>query len=406
MKLTRRSEADDENDAPPDRSGTMLARAPLTLPFVKILDMYTSRQYIQVFVLSIVSALGIFYISTFIDLAPKLFLGSATTGMLLRFFYYVSPQYLYYIIPIAVLVATLVTIGIMTKNSELIVMRACGMSLYRAAAPLVLFSILAGVGLFAMQELILEPANHRAERLEGAIRGWPSQEPSAVNRWLASQNGDIYHYDEFAPSTDAFKRFSRYHIDRQRWRLGEMMFAASIEKPRPSAAAGFRDWTAEYGWTRTLTPSRAKDKDTDRTAVVFTPFAAAPVTLEAPDYFKAEQPEPEKMGFRQLRAYIEQLRVSGFNTVSATVQLHRKVAFPFATIIMALLAVPFAVTTGRRGAMYGIGIGIGISIAYWVILNVFSALGEGGVLTPMLAAWSANILFGAAALYGLFTVRT
>ena len=75
-------------------------------------------------------------------------------------------------------------------------------------------------------------------------------------------------------------------------------------------------------------------------------------------------------------------------------------------IIMALLAVPFAVTTGRRGAMYGIGIGIALSIAYWVILNVLCAVGEGGVLTPVLAAWSANLLFGAAALYMILTVRT
>jgi lipopolysaccharide export LptBFGC system permease protein LptF len=104
--------------------------------------------------------------------------------------------------------------------------------------------------------------------------------------------------------------------------------------------------------------------------------------------------------------YIQQLRASGFNTVSAMVQLQRKVAFPFATVIMTLLAVPFAVTTGRRGAMYGIGIGIALSIAYWVILNVFSAVGEGGVMTPILAAWAPNMLFGVAALYMIFTVRT
>ena len=64
--------------------------------------MYTSRQYLRVFVLSVLAALGVFYISTFIDLADKLFRGSATTWLLLRFFYYQTPQYLYYIIPIAV----------------------------------------------------------------------------------------------------------------------------------------------------------------------------------------------------------------------------------------------------------------------------------------------------------------
>jgi LPS export ABC transporter permease LptG/LPS export ABC transporter permease LptF len=401
MKLARRGEVDDENAAPDVRSGTVFERMPVTLPFIKILDMYTSRQYIQIFLLCIFSAIGIFYISTFIDLAAKLFRGAATTSMLLRYFYYMTPQYLYYIIPIAVLVATLVTIGVMTKNSELVVMRACGMSLYRTATPLVLFSMVAAAMLFGMQEMVLEPANHQADRLERVIRGYPSQEPSSVNRWIASENGDIYHYDLYDPATDQFTRFARYEIDQQDWRLREMLFAGSIAHPTAANTTDMREWTAEKGWVRTIASAKP-----DKTSVAFSPFEARTVTLEPPTYFTAEQPEPEKMSFRQLRAYIAQLRASGYNTISATVQLHRKVAFPFATVIMALLAVPFAVTTGRRGAMYGIGIGIALSIAYWVILNVFSALGEGGVLTPTLAAWSANLLFGAGALYMLLTVRT
>src|SRR6185312_6244168 len=76
MKFARQSEHD--ADTGDSRASTMFARTPVTIPFVKILDMYTSRQYIQVFLLSVFSALGIFYISTFIDLAPKLFRGSAT----------------------------------------------------------------------------------------------------------------------------------------------------------------------------------------------------------------------------------------------------------------------------------------------------------------------------------------
>jgi LPS export ABC transporter permease LptG/LPS export ABC transporter permease LptF len=404
MKLARRAEPGDAAASTDTRAGTMLARAPVTLPWIKILDMYTSRQYLQIFFLSIFSALGVFYISTFIDLADKLFRRSATTSMLLRFFYYTTPQYLYYIIPIAVLVATLVTIGVMTKNSELIVMKACGMSLYRAAAPLVLFSIAASVGLFGLQELVLASANRRAERIEGTIRGWPSLEPSALNRWIASGTGDIYHYDIYDPATDSFRRFSRYRVDRKAWRLSEIMVADAVAAPVPESRPDFRQWTAQKGWMRTL--ATAPPNNAGKTTASYAAFVSRPVTLEAPEYFKAEQPEPEKMNYRQLRAYIQQLRASGFNTVSAMVQLQRKIAFPFATVIMALLAVPFAVTTGRRGAMYGIGIGIALSIAYWVILNVFSALGEGGVMTPTLAAWAPNILFGAAALYMIFTVRT
>jgi LPS export ABC transporter permease LptG len=381
----------------------LLLRSPtLTVPGVKLLDIYTSRQFLQVFVLSVLSALGIFYISTFIDLADKLFRGSATKGMLLRFFYYQTPQFLYYIIPIAVLVGTLVTIGVMTKNSELIVMKACGMSLYRAALPLVLFAVAASVGLFGLQELVLAQANRQADRLEGAIRGWPSQEPSLINRWIASGSGDIYHYDLFEPASDRFVRFTKYDLDTKSWGLSRMMYADTVTAPTPSAD-GEAHWTAERGWERsiTLAPSGTAVKTS-----AFAPFDARSLTLEQPNYFKTASREPAKMNYRQLREYIAQLRASGSPTVAATVQLHRKVAFPFATVIMALLAVPFAVTTGRRGAMYGIGFGIALSIAYWVILNVFSAMGEGGVLTPTLAAWAPNLLFGVAALYMVLTVRT
>jgi lipopolysaccharide export LptBFGC system permease protein LptF len=188
------------------------------------------------------------------------------------------------------------------------------------------------------------------------------------------------------------------------WRLSEVMFADGVGGPLPAADARLRTWTAERGWVRTLTTTRSGNGG--KAAVSYAPFEAGPLTLEPPAYFKAEVPEPEKMNYRQLRPYIAQLRASGGNTVKATVQLQRKIAFPFATVIMTLLAVPFAVMTGRRGAMYGIGFGIALSIAYWVILNVFSAVGEGGVMTPMLAAWAPNLLFGAAALYLLLTVRT
>jgi lipopolysaccharide export LptBFGC system permease protein LptF len=73
---------------------------------------------------------------------------------------------------------------------------------------------------------------------------------------------------------------------------------------------------------------------------------------------------------------------------------------------MTLLAVPFAVTTGRRGALYGIGIGIVLAMVYWIALSLFGALGAGGVLDPLLAAWAPNILFGAAAAFMNLTVRT
>jgi len=163
-------------------------------------------------------------------------------------------------------------------------------------------------------------------------------------------------------------------------------------------------WRWQKGWVRTLT--LANTQGATRTAVAYSPFVDRILPLEPKGYFETEDPDPDKMTYGQLMAYVTQLKARGFNAVPPTVKLQRKVAFPFVTIVMTLLAVPFAVTTGRRGAMYGIGIGIALSIAYWVILQVFSAIGEGGVLTPILAAWAPNMIFGAVALYMVLTVRT
>jgi lipopolysaccharide export LptBFGC system permease protein LptF len=119
-----------------------------------------------------------------------------------------------------------------------------------------------------------------------------------------------------------------------------------------------------------------------------------------------EVPEPRRMTYPQLSRYIGELRQSGYDVLEHEVELYRKVAFPFVTLVMTFIAVPFAVTTGRRGAMYGIGIGIVLALVYWTMISVFAAFGAGGVISPLLAAWSPNLLFGAAAIYLLLTVRT
>jgi LPS export ABC transporter permease LptF len=411
MRRANRTESDAEDASRRSAGGFRFATPRFGVPGARLLDVYTGQQYLRIFALSVFAALGIFYISTFIDLADKLFRGSATTELLLRYFYYQTPQYVYYIIPIAGLLATLVTVGLMTKNSELIVMKACGMSLYRFAAPLILLSVSASVVLFGLQEAVLARANTEAERLNGIIRGWPQPASIALNRWMASTSGDIYHYDFFDSKTSAFSRFTRYQLDSQTWRLNEVTYAATVTASAPvepleplEPASGDTSWRWEKGWVRTLTLTRAEGAT--KPAVAYAPFAARVLPLEPKGYFETEAPDPDKMTYRQLALYVSQLKASGFNAVPPTVKLQRKVAFPFVTIVMTLLAVPFAVTTGRRGAMYGIGIGIAISIAYWVILQVFSAIGEGGVLTPMLAAWAPNLIFSAAALYMMLTVRT
>ena len=121
---------------------TIVVRIPrLDLPRPRLLDLYIMRQFLRVFGLASIALLGIFYIATLTEFATYLFRGTATTRMVFQHFYFETPRYVTFLIPLSALISTLVVFGLLTKNSELIVMRACGVSLYRSAVPIVLLAI-------------------------------------------------------------------------------------------------------------------------------------------------------------------------------------------------------------------------------------------------------------------------
>ena len=371
---------------------------PLKVPMLGILDRYVATTYARIAGLSALAMAGIFYISTFLDLSDKVFRGQATWDMLWSFFWFTTPQYIYYILPLAVLLGALVTIGLLTKNSEIVVMKACGISLYRVALPVLAAAVVAGGILFLLEETILGPANRRAEGIRHVIRGGSAQTFDVLHRqWVTGSRGEIYHFDYYDPRTRQLNGLSVYEFGERMEILTRRIYAERAVYA--GAAPATTDvWKAEQGWIRELSAGG----DTS----AFTPFAASQIRLEPAAYFGTEQPDERFMSYSQLRDYTARLGATGFDVSGQLVALERKIAFPFVTLVMTLLAVPFAVTTGGRGAMYGIGVGIVLAITYWVAISVFAALGTGGLVAPMLAAWAPNLLFAAGAGYLLLTVRT
>ena len=371
---------------------------PLRLPMLGTLDRYVAATYARVAGLSAVAMAGIFYISAFLDLSDKVFRGDATWGMLGAYLWFITPQYIYFIVPLSVLLAALVTIGILTKNSELVVMKACGISLYRVAMPMLGGAIIAGGVLFMLEQTILGPSNRRAEAIRHVLRGGsPQTFDVLLRRWVVGSSGDIYHFDYYDPRAQQLIGLTIYEFGERMPALARRTFAERAVYVG-GAAGGSGTWRLERGWTRELT-------DTGDTKT-FTPFERTEVGIESTAYFTTQQPDERFMSYSQLRDYTDRLRGSGFDVSAQLVALERKLSFPFVTIVMTLLAVPFAVTTGRHGAMYGIGVGIVLAITYWVAISVFAALGTGGLVSPGLAAWAPNLLFGAGAGYLLLTVRT
>ena len=368
------------------------------LPSLSLLDWYVFRLYGGVLLLGFVGLLGVFYISTFIDLSDKLFKGQTTGLMLLEYFWYATPQFSYFVLPVSALVAALVTIGLLTKTSELTVMKACGVSLYRAALPIFLASLMLSGVLFGMSETIMAAANREAEALNFEIRSGVRRNRAidVLNRqWIVAGDGSIYHYLHFDPERNELGNLSVYEFGGEPWGLTKRSFAGAV-----SYADG---WQGRDVWTREF----ARDGAAGGEAIAYASAAEAPLpALEGPDYFATERPDAELMNFAQLRTHISELSASGFDVVRLVVELHRKVSFPFVTLILTLIAIPFAVTTGPRGTLFGVGLGVALAFTYWITINVFAAIGSAGLLEPALAAWAPNVLFGASAAYLLLTVRT
>ena len=373
------------------RRPVVVVRIPhLRMPLPGLLDRYISRTYLRIVGLSFMALLGLFYISTFIDRSEKIFKGQATTGTVITLLAYQTPQFVYYVIPIAALLSVLVTFGLLSRSSELTVMKACGVSLYRAAVSVVLLSFALSGVLFGLEQKVLARANRRADVIDAQIRGRTPRLFDAMNRkWVVGRDGDIYHYKYFNPDQDELSGLVIYRPNERAWTLETATFAERVK-----FNAG---WQAATGWVQ----------DFKSNPSTWTGFSSRTLGgIEPPDYFKTEQPVADMMTVAQLRKYVDDLAISGANVVPLRVDLHKKLAFPLVTFVMTLLAVPFGVSTGKRGTLYGIGLGIVIALCYWIVISAFVAVGKGGLLPPALAGWAPNILVASVASYLFLTART
>lgn len=378
---------------PRPKNVVLVIRLPLmSWPRPRLLDLYISRRYLRTAALAFVGLLALYYIGEFIELSEKLSKGQATMPMIAEYFYYATPKFIYFVVPLATLVAVLTTLGGLTRTNELTVMRACGTSLYRIALPLIVLALMWSAMMFTLEDRVLTHAEQRAEVLRNTMRDRPQRTFNLANRsWLVGKDGHtLYHYAVFDVGAQTLRRLSIFETALSPYRMTSHTFADQVV---------FRDgaWAATDGWTQQL-----DDRGRQRRAT----FTTRALALDEPADFGTEQIEAEFMNYRELKTYISRLDESGISIATHAVELERKIAFPFVTLVMTLIAIPLGVTTGRKGALYGIGLAIVLAVAYLLTSSLFIAFGSASLLPPPLAAWATNILFAAASLTMLLTVRT
>ena len=204
----------------------------------------------------------------------------------------------------------------------------------------------------------------------------------------------IFYYQFFDSDRNVFANLTVFEFKPGTFDLTRRIFASSARWDDK-----LNDWVFEDGWQRTFAGESTTGYQT------FT-VATFPEIHEQPSYFKKVDRQSEQMSYTELANYIQDLKQSGFDTMRLRVQLNHKLAYPLMTLVLAILAIPFALVAGKRGGIAGLGTAIGVAICYWVIAGIFENLGDVNSLPAVLAAWSPDLLFAFAGTYLLLRTPT
>ena len=361
----------------------------------QLIDTYILSTFLFYFVLWLASLISMTLIYNFFELVGDMIRNHISLAKMFTYLFFLTPTLVYQFLPICVLLAVLGAFGVMSKQNEVTAFKACGVSLFRLALPVFVGSVLFSGGLFAFDYYYVPGANRTQDALRDEIKGRATQTYLNPNRkWIWGASSRIFYYKYFDPNARVMAQVYVFELDPATFHL-----TREISAERAHWNPSLKTWVFENGWSSDFQGTR-------RTATRnFTAQTFAELT-EAPDYFLKEALQDKQMNFLQLDKYIRDLQQSGFDTVNLQVRLHRKFSVPLFAMIMALIAIPFAFLVGNRGAMAGIGVSLVIGLAYWGISIFFEKVGDVNLLTPTMAAWSPNAIFGLAGLYLMMRMRS
>jgi len=358
--------------------------------YPNILDRYIISVFIKVFFLIILSMFVIFIVITFFELIDDILENRKSITLLFRYLWFFTPQIIEYILPISSLATTLLVIGIMVKNNEILAVKSLGISVFRISTNFLLIGVLISMGSFWIQEKVLPISNKKAEEIRDDIMNRKNTYVSAFNTWLISKYNNIYHFTHFNQKKRIFTNFELFSLNKE-FEAQKRFFSKKAYLKNFSIVLK-KGWEADFS---------------DGFLYSFKKFKSKKIgILESEDFFTSKRVDPETMNFFQLRKYVKYLKENNFESREYEVNLYTKTGFPLINFIMILFSIPFSLKLGKSGTLVGVGAAISISLVYWILFGIFKSLGTIGLLPPYLSALGSNILFFLIGIYLYLGIRS
>jgi lipopolysaccharide export system permease protein len=355
------------------------------------LDRYVLQSWIKIFVLT---ALGFPVVSILINLTDTLnrLLDRGLTMQEIAISYvYSIPENAFLVMPAAVLFATVFTVGAMGRHSELTAAKAGGQSFHRLMRPIFIAAAFASVLAFVVGELA-PGATARQLEIQKAKQARPTR--TRFNFVYRGDAGWVYTIRSLDVATRQLKQLM---FERQGTGLSYPGLVLTADSA--SYDDSLKVWRLRRGASRVIA-GPARQATFNFRSMRLRALRQSPADL------LAEPKAPDEMRFAELGRYIDALKRSGNDANKLVVEQALKLALPATCLIIALFGAPLAVTSPRAGAAVGIAISLGTTVIFLLLVQITKAVGAGGVINPVLAAWIPNVVFLFAGLVLLAKVRT
>lgn len=361
-----------------------------------IMDNYVLGGFLFYFVLWLFAFVAMTQIYTFFELVGDIVKNNISMSHAAKYHLYLTPELIYKTLPFGVLLAVLVTFGVLTKNNEVTAFKACGISVRRLGLPVILMSFVISAAAFAADYSWIPKANQIQDGIHNEIKGRPAQTFLNPDRKWVFHDNRVFYFRYYNIEKNEMDEPWVYEIDPKTWQLTRQI-SAKTARWAPDAEA----WIFEQGQVIDICDVTSECRISSFTVTSF------PEITETPDNtFLNPVRQNQQMNYEQLGRYIEGLKENGFDTVRLQVQYYKKFTVPLFALTIALISVPFGFLVGNRGAMAGVGVSIGLAITYLGIDTLFEQMGNVGYLQPYVAAWAPDTLFSLAGLYLILRMRS
>ncbi|HYC54174.1 MAG TPA: LptF/LptG family permease [Candidatus Binatia bacterium] len=356
-----------------------------------MLGRYLVGLYLKVFVLCLTSGVGLLLVVQFFGRIGDFVQYDSSAGMVAAYFFLRIPEVLVEVFPAAALLAVMLSVGSLVRFNEVLALQSCGVNVFRLARPLLAASLILSVVTLLWNETIVPPSAARARNVKDlGIKGLRDRGLlDATSLWFQLPEGFLK-IEYFDATREMLHGVTLHELD-------DTFRVSRLVEVTTAAWRGGR-WELGEGTVRSFTPEGG---------FAYRPLGSGDLELVGtPAEFRRKTPRPDEFNYVQLAQRIRVLEAKGLDPAEFQTDLQFKLALPMSGVITVLLGLPLALRSSRRGGgmTSQIGTGIVVVFLYWLTQAVSVSAGHAGALPPVIAAWTANVLF--VLVGGLLALRT